>query len=107
MFSDGRRCKYTGFEVCAGPNGDFTFETRIVAQNPAVTLLSVAERVAGEPFDAELGVGRCSKVGKVAEDEDGGVGGANDGDLGGFVGGDGGGEFCGGECGVEVNGVEV
>lgn len=43
-------------------------------------VFGVAERVAGEPFDVEVEVrGRGDDVGEIHEDENGGVGGADDG----------------------------
>lgn len=105
VLADRRRGEHGGLEVCARPDGDFALEAGVVAQDPPVALLGVAEGMAGEPPDVELGVCGGGEIGEVAEDKDGRVRGADYGNLSGCVGGDGGGEFCGGERGVKVDGV--
>ena len=45
------------FQLLAGEIGREALETGVVAQDPAVLGLCVAQGVAGEPFHAEVGVG--------------------------------------------------
>lgn len=73
----GRRVR---LKVLARPLGCFAFETSVVAKDPAVALLGVAQLVAGEPGDAQVGFACAGQIVEVHKDEDGGVGGADDGD---------------------------
>lgn len=66
------------FELRSGEFGSQAFEARVVAQNPAVHVLGVAQGVAREPFDAEVRVCVAGEVEEVEECEDGAVRGADD-----------------------------
>lgn len=87
MRGNSRRSQHLRLEVLPRPGRDLAFQARVVAQNPAIALLGVAQWVAREPLDAQLRVRAGGEVGEVAQNEDGGVRGANDGDAGGCVGG--------------------
>lgn len=70
---DGGRREHGGLEVLTGPGGDLALETSVVTLDPAVALLGIPQWVAGEPPDAQLGVGGARKIAEITEDEDGGV----------------------------------
>lgn len=68
------------FQLGAGKVGGQALQAGVIAQDPAVHVLRVAQGVAGEPFDAEVRVGVLGEGVEVEEGEDSTVGGADDGD---------------------------
>lgn len=68
------------FELVACKIGGLALKTRVVAQDPAVLGLCVSQRMAGEPFDAQLRMRSVCEVEQVQKGQDGAVRGPHHGD---------------------------
>lgn len=83
-FGDKAACVGFGkgfiFELVACEIGSLAFETRVVAQDPAVLGLCISQRMAGKPFDAQLRMRAVCEVEQVQKGQDGAVRGPHHGD---------------------------
>lgn len=95
------------FELVACEVGGQALETRVVAQDPAVLGLGVPQRMAGEPFDAQLRVRAMCEVEEVKKGQDGTVRGPHHGDGLSLVARDIRSEIAGFEDDIEVQPLDV